>query len=906
MEPPVVDDVGHESSVAREDRPEYPARLQALERELIGQRRAQAEVPVGASSAGLPADAVGLALSGGGIRSATFCLGFCQALARRALLRRIDVLSSVSGGGYLAGFLGALIARRPADDESGIGRAERELADDRSPVVDWLRENGRYLAPNGSGDELLAGAVLLRNAVAVQTVLATAAVAVLSFAVGIGITAQLAWQRWAGPLEPDTWSLYFAIPVAAFALVAVPNAWAYWMVPYVDPKTRAVRGWWPIVSSAVIGVALACAALGLWATHRSAPLDSKPLVLAASAALIPALLIRSFAVLWSQWRAAASLDDRVSRQAGIRNRLSRALAGALWFSVPFLVLAVVDSLGAWLYRVWEHSTGPGDLLANITASAGWVAAVWVLRRLAKVAPRANGRAHLAVPVDLLAGAAAIVLIGGALVVASGVIHAIAWRALLVPGEMSARATCGSLLVLFMLSAAASYSFGQAIRFANDSSDQALYGARLARAYLGASNPNRLNGTTLDGRRVTDPISGDDLAMGEYAPERHGGPLHLINVTLNETVSGESQIEHRDRKGLNFAVGPAGVSAGVRHHARWDDGSGAAPHATRGSITPIPHPPGTDRYHALADGAAEASHPVEELSLRTWIAISGAAVAPGLGSRTSLGLSALLTIFNVRLGYWWDSGIDPSTRPDRVPPRLGQRCGEWLAARFPVQTHLTHELLSRFHGPNRRRWYLSDGGHFENTAGYELIRRRLPFIIVCDCGQDADFTFADIANLVRKARTDFHAEIRFLSPAELRQRLDPALQPYIGTPAAFSRWKAKTREVAGAADRPYALLAEITYANPAARSLILFVKPALRGDEPEDVINYARTHADFPHESTGDQYFDEAQWESYRRLGEVIGARVLDPAGSVSGWTPRYALASGPAPDETAAPQPKVA
>src|SRR5262249_1715886 len=43
-------------------------------------------------------DAVGLGLSGGGIRSATFCLGVTQVLAARGLLKDVDFLSTVSGG----------------------------------------------------------------------------------------------------------------------------------------------------------------------------------------------------------------------------------------------------------------------------------------------------------------------------------------------------------------------------------------------------------------------------------------------------------------------------------------------------------------------------------------------------------------------------------------------------------------------------------------------------------------------------------------------------------------------------------------------------------------------------------------------------------------------------------------
>src|SRR5450759_5041197 len=58
---------------------------------------------------------VGVALSGGGIRSATLSLGFFQGLARLGLLKHVDILSTVSGGGYFGGFYGHLV-QREADE----------------------------------------------------------------------------------------------------------------------------------------------------------------------------------------------------------------------------------------------------------------------------------------------------------------------------------------------------------------------------------------------------------------------------------------------------------------------------------------------------------------------------------------------------------------------------------------------------------------------------------------------------------------------------------------------------------------------------------------------------------------------------------------------------------------------
>ena len=64
---------------------------------------------------------VGLALSGGGIRSATFGLGILQAMRRLGLFSSLDYVSTVSGGGYIGGWLQAVLA-------NGIGLAALDLA----------------------------------------------------------------------------------------------------------------------------------------------------------------------------------------------------------------------------------------------------------------------------------------------------------------------------------------------------------------------------------------------------------------------------------------------------------------------------------------------------------------------------------------------------------------------------------------------------------------------------------------------------------------------------------------------------------------------------------------------------------------------------------------------------------
>ena len=75
------------------------------------------------------------------------------------------------------------------------------------------------------------------------------------------------------------------------------------------------------------------------------------------------------------------------------------------------------------------------------------------------------------------------------------------------------------------------------------------------------------------------------------------------------------------------------------------------------------------------------------------------------------------------------------------------------------------------------------------------------------------------------------------------------------------------------------LARVVYST-GEQGWLLYVKPVLCGGEPADVEQYARANPPFPQQTTADQFFDEAQWESYRKLGEHIAEHVLAPLGSM--------------------------
>jgi len=88
---------------------------------------------------------VGLALSGGGIRSAAFCLGAMQALDYRGLIEKIDYLSTVSGGGYI----GTSMTTAMAAGCAGKFPFVSDLQEGEVPAVQHIRDHSNYLFPQG-------------------------------------------------------------------------------------------------------------------------------------------------------------------------------------------------------------------------------------------------------------------------------------------------------------------------------------------------------------------------------------------------------------------------------------------------------------------------------------------------------------------------------------------------------------------------------------------------------------------------------------------------------------------------------------------------------------------------------------------------------------------------------------
>jgi hypothetical protein len=228
----------------------------------------------------------------------------------------------------------------------------------------------------------------------------------------------------------------------------------------------------------------------------------------------------------------------------------------------------------------------------------------------------------------------------------------------------------------------------------------------------------------------------------------------------------------------------------------------------------------------------------DLELSTAMTASGAAVNPSMGSMTSPALALLLSLLNLRLGYW-------------APHR---KLATWRPTFWPW--HLLAEAFQRAGGA-REVINVADGGFIENLGVYELLRRRCGLIVALDAACDARYEFEDLRNLMVRARQELGITIDFLQSPERMIR-----------PVASSGFSLSHFVVARAHGLPGSDAAAHGY-----EGLIIYAKSSLRAASSwkafgkDKSIAYKTYHPTFPHETTGDQFFDESQWKAYFNLGQ---------------------------------------
>jgi hypothetical protein len=349
----------------------------------------------------------------------------------------------------------------------------------------------------------------------------------------------------------------------------------------------------------------------------------------------------------------------------------------------------------------------------------------------------------------------------------------------------------------------------------------LYRNRLLRCYLGASRQSERRPHAFTGFDRNDDIGLADLAgpatsAGPVRPQR---PYPIVNTAINLTTG--QKLAWQQRKAGSFVFTPLYCG-----YEMPDDGG------TRWS----------GRYCATQDYVSGPWRMVKRgsIALSNAVTISGAAASPNAGYHSSPSVAFLLTVFSVRLGSWFQNPRRPEV---------------W---RKPGPSHSLKPLLSELFGLSNDRSdfvYLSDGGHFENLGIYELVRRRCRFIVACDASCDPGSTFEDLGNAIRKCRIDLGVDIEIDTSA-----LRPSGERRLGL--------------------HYCALGVLRYdrVNPTAGvGYLLYIKSGLCGTEPQDVAQYRSEHPEFPHQTTADQFFDEPQFESYRRLGLHIGDTLFHSA-----------------------------
>jgi hypothetical protein len=856
--------------------------------------------------------AAALCLSGGGIRSATFNLGVLQGLAKKGVLDRFDYVSTVSGGGYIGGWLAAWAFRSGhlanvlpilRKDSAGVLHTDPQS---RSPI-EWLRDFSNYLSPKVgifSVDTWTLFATYIRNLLVIWLAIIPPLMALLALpravihlmntipgGVDWGPLAQAGLIAGAGALllmygEHYSYTLttgsartrgenYFSKVNLSFMAGVILISWA-WIVAPKDSSTVLMV---PAIAAATLVIAAFQGCLLGEAGQMPASARDK-VVLAA----ILALVVTAFNVL-VLFELTADLT------------VSRTEAPSWQYVLFPVMLLYMLLLGDLVYVAFTSHITTDEDRERWAKSGAWFAILaigWVAYTgIAIVAPLALWREGSAP--DWIAhavnGAGASVLgIVLALVGRSPDSKAVAngrpsaWRRFGLPVAML-------LFVVLVLSLLASLCYGLEQFFGED-----------RRTGGQVPVPGVIGGAV-----GTVPVLAAWVVLGfllvvcwlvlKWVNINHFSLHAMYRDRLIRAYLGAARSRH-EMADQRFTSEPAQFdrfphTAGYRQ--RWrsqQDPRSANPytgfdeadnldlwwlgiHGTQPlwiinmalNISP-------GRKHLSWQERKAATFTTTPLHCGSWLtnyrrawayggtqggiscgtamAVSGAAANPNMGYHSSAALTFLMTFFNVRLGWWLGN---PNLQPDKRSRQLHRERG-------PSQglLQLIRELVGKV-DENSNWIHLSDGGHFENLGLYEVVLRRCKYIVVADASADPDRGFEDLGNAIRKIRTDLNVNIE---------------------PRHGQEWRIGQRDQAIAAGHA---CFDVKYGDdPADWGCLLYIKPSVYDRDPRlpaDVRQYARVSDSFPHEPTTDQFFTESQFESYRALGEYQVMhqilRDLDPA-----------------------------
>lgn len=354
----------------------------------------------------------------------------------------------------------------------------------------------------------------------------------------------------------------------------------------------------------------------------------------------------------------------------------------------------------------------------------------------------------------------------------------------------------------------------------------FYRAQLVRAFLAASRGDREADNFIGFSRSDDmPLTDFSYHTKGERHDQYDGPIPIYNCSLN--LAGTNRLALQERKADSFMFTP--------YHFGYHNRPSKPAYMWVKKFKKNLHVSISEPAYLCTEDYKS------DISAGLAMATSGAAISPNMGFRSTASLAFLLTVFNVRLGAWVLNPRKP--KPQReFTPKYG------FASLFGELFARTNEDTDYV--------YLSDGGHFENLAVYELIRRRCRYVIATDAAADPKFAFLDLGNLIRKCRSDFGINIE-IDLSEVR----PDESGYSKRQFAVGRIR---YDQVDKDEQP---------------GFLVYLKSTLTGEETVDLAAYRRDHPLFPHQSTADQWFTESQFDSYRALGYQIGDAVFTNGGT---------------------------
>ena len=757
--------------------------------------------------------------SGGGIRSAAYCLGALQGLDSGGLLGTAKWIVGVSGGSYIASSR-ALVAHDLPPGAVPHAYAPG-TAEERN-----LRDNTRYIAPNGA--TVLVGVLSLLLGAIVTFIIVTAPIYAFTHAWG--------WLlRWQGVL----------VPSGPRTMTAAATGTAWWLPSAIGAGiTLVLFAFWWLTLEPPLSRRTTRARWWAWLKPDDPDRSANRAEVVSWAALLTAGL--ALAML-----AAPPLISWLTRSTGSFGTVARALgfgARPAWSAAT--VVALVAAVAA-IAKFCQAGLAKWNALSGQANSA----AAGQPSFLTKLAGSLRQR--------LLPWlASAVIVLGGAVL-------ALLW----ISDGARSGFTAGQLLQV--IAALAVMIFGRAAVNVNRMSLHDVYRWRLATAFA-VTRRAAQERNPVRARRLFAEAAATRLSELRNDKGSAGVPSLVICGTANinadrEVPPGSGGFcvsfdpEHVTLRRETCAQGEDDARAltsdyealvGQRRSTLFDISaiSGAAVSPLMGSAT-------RQAYRILLTATnvrlgVWLPHPALVREARSRIDQQAADI-PGRPDRRWARRPLLLLLWYLSPHPLWDRKADLNAdREARLWAHVldlrlrGKLTGElWYRLMQPTVGLLWSEAVG--HLSYRDTWmYVTDGGHYDNLGLVEALRRGARHIVVLDASGDRADTWFTFGGSIALARSDAGVSIT-LDPTMMIQGgtgLKPGQVVHPWAYGTFSR-------AAGLPGLPE-------------EGDIWVCKLGWWTGAPWDVLAYAQEHSTYPCDSTLEQLYDAAEFEAYHELGEA--------------------------------------